>query len=333
MASKRVTSFDVARMVGVSQSTVSRTFGSGANVSEKTRKKIVAAAKELGYKPDAIARSLSTQKTNIVGIVMAQITSPFYPYVLEMFTKRLQDIGRQALLFTTAPGQEVDDILPHVLQYRVDGLIITSSLVSSEMVEECAQSGTPVVLFNRYALGTQTSAICCDNVEGGRAIANLLLDAGHQRLAYIAGLENTSTNIDREKGFSDRLNERGYTQLLREKGQYNYKSGFEAAKRLLKNTNPPDAIFCANDIMALGALDAARFEVGLKVPEDVSIIGFDDIPSASWDAYALTTIRQPVDKMVDATLDLLLQRIESPDAEPTLKLISGQLIKRQSVRF
>ncbi len=332
MAAKRVTSFDVARLAGVSQSTVSRSFSFESRVSQKTREKVLAAAKQLGYKPDAIARSLSTQQSNIIGIVMADITSPFYPYVLAKFSSRLQDQGRQVLLFNAAPDQEVDDILPLVLQYRVDALIITSATISSAVADECAQSGSPVILFNRYVLGANASAVCCDNVEGGRMVANFLLDTGHKKLAYISGKQDTSTNIDRKKGFTDRLRERGYINWWLEQGEYTYESGYEAAKRLLQQDDPPDAIFCANDIMALGAMDAARFEVGIRVPEELSIVGFDDIPPAAWPSYSLTTIRQPVSQMIEATFELLFERLENPELGPAFKLIPGLLIQRNSTR-
>ena len=333
MTTRRVTSFDVAALAGVSQSTVSRSFTPTAKVSKKTRQKVFDAAAELGYQPDAIARSLSTRHTNIVGIVMADITSPFYPYVLEKFTRRLQEMGRQVLLFNAAPEQDVDDILPLVLQYRVDALIITSATISSEMAEVMARDGTPVLLFNRYVLGANCSAVCCDNVEGARKIADFLLDTGHKRPAYIAGDANTSTNIDREKGFSDRLRERGIVHWYHEQAEYTYESGYAATLRLIQRDEPPDAIFCANDVMALGALDAARHDLGLRVPQDVSIVGFDDIPTADWPAYSLTTIRQPVNRMIDATLELLLERLENPAADPALKLIPGPLIQRQSTRL
>lgn len=330
---KRITSFDVARLGGVSQSTVSRTFSAGSHVSEKTRQKVLAVATELGYKPDAIARSLSKQNTNIVGIVMARINTPFHPYVLEKLTQRLQELGMTVLLFNTAPDQEIDDILPLVLQYRVDGMIITSSTISSEMAAECSQKGTPVVLFNRYVPGVAVNAVCCDNVEGGRLVANLFLDAGHQRLAYIAGPENTTTNLDREKGFTSRLQERGYLKWQREAGQYTYQSGYAVGKRLLQQDHPPDAIFCASDIIALGVLDVARFELGIKVPEEVAIVGFDDIPLAGWASFGLTTIQQPVDQMINATLAAVTERMETAITEPILKLIRGQLIQRKSTRY
>lgn len=330
---KRVTSVDVARLAGVSQSTVSRTFGVDSSIAPETRDKVRAAADQLGYAPNAIARSLITNRTNIIGIVMASITNPFYPYVLEQFIAQLQQMGRQALLFTPAPDQDVDDVLPLALQYRVDGLIVTSATLSSEMVDECARHGTPVVLFNRYILGANASAVCCDNVEGGRLVANLLLNSRHKRPAYMAGNPDTSTNIDRERGFTDRLRERGLTDVQVQPSVYSYQGGYEAALRLLRGSNPPDAIFCANDIMAMGAMDAARSELGIAVPDELTIIGFDDIPAAAWSAYSLTTIRQPVIPMIDKALDLLFERIEEPDTPPVLELIPGELIRRASARL
>lgn len=332
MGNQKVTSIDVARLAGVSQATVSRTFSGDTTVTAKTRAKVMQAAEQLEYTPNAIARSLITQRTQIIGLVMAHLSSPFYPYVLEKFIQKFQTIGRQVLIFSAAANQEVDAVLPLALQYQVDALIITSATLSSDMVKECVRAGTPVILFNRYMLGQQVSAVCCDNVEGGRLVADLLLDAGHKRIAYIAGSENTSTNRDREKGFSDRLRERGQSLLLREQGHYTYELGYTAAERLLRRADPPDAIFCASDVMALGALDYAR-EQSLSVPDDLSIIGFDDIPMADWAAYSLTTVRQPIDQMIDTTVSLLQTQLDAPDSEPLVSLLPGKIIARRSARL
>lgn len=333
MRTRGPTSLDVAHLAGVSQSAVSRAFTPGASVSKKMREKVLAAAQELGYEPNAIARSLITHRSNMVGIVMADMTNPFYPEVLETFTKRLQELERRVLLFTVSRGQDIDDALPQVLQYQVDGIVITSATLSSEMADECARRGTPVVLFNRYVRGADLCSVCCDNAESGRLLANLLLDAGLRRLSFIAGTENTSTNVDRERGFVGRLEERGFSLFARETGNYTYDGGYQAAKRLMAGDEPPDAVFCANDIMALGALDAVRRELGLRVPEDVSIVGFDDIPAAAWPSYDLTTVRQPINRMIEETVELLLARVEEPGSEPTTRLVPGDLIVRGSVRL
>ncbi|NUQ36294.1 MAG: LacI family DNA-binding transcriptional regulator [Caldilineales bacterium] len=330
---KRATSIDVARLAGVSQSTVSRVFTPEASVSAETRSRVLAAAAELGYQPNAIARSLSKQNTNIIGIAMGRITSPFHPYVLEKFIQHLQEVGRQALLFSTPPDREVEDALELIMQYQVDGLIITSATISTEMADACANLGIPVVLFNRYVLGARVNAICTDNVEAGRLVANLLLDAGHKRLAYVQGTANASTNLDRQKGFFDRLRERGATEVVSEPGDYTYEAGFAAACRLLNRPDRPDAIFVASDIVALGVLDAARYRFDLRIPEDLSVIGFDDIPAAAWPSYNLTTIRTPVNRMIEATIDLLLARLDEPAANPQTLLFPGALVTRGSARL
>lgn len=328
----RVTSIDVARAAGVSQSSVSRALTPGSILSDETRKKILATIDELGYKPNAIARSLISHKTNIIGIVMVN-SAPFYANILTEFTKRLQNTGRQVLLFNSEQDQDIDNILSTVLQYRVDGLIIASAWLSSRMADECVRNGTPVILFNRYVPNANSSAVCCDNVEGGRMVANFFLDAEHKHIAYISGKENVSTNNDRKKGFIDRLNERGYTDCIIEAGKYSYTSGAEAARRLLAREDRPDAIFCADDTMALGTMDVARYEFGLRIPEDLSVVGFDDIPMASWPTYSLTTVRQPVERMLDATMELLELRLSNINEKPILQLFDGKLIKRNSARL
>ena len=328
----RITAVDVARLIGVSQSTVSRSFSNDTTVAAKTRQKVMQAAHELGYTPNAIARSLVMQQTNIVAILISHVSSPFQPYILEKLLQELARIGRQALVFSAGPDQEFDEILSVVLQYQVDALIVTAATLSSERLSEFERKGTPVILFNRYTPGEAASAVCCDNVEGGRLVANLLLDAGHKRLAYIAGNQNSSTNRDRLKGYSEGLLERGAANPILEQAQYSYEEGYAATRRLLERPDPPDAIFCAGDIIALGAIDLAR-DMGVKVPQELSIIGFDDIPMANWSSYALTTIREPVDQMVDLAMSLLLERLKTPEIEPVIKLLPGTLIRRRTARL
>lgn len=328
---KRVTSHEVARQAGVSQSTVSRALAGDPRLSEATRLRVLEAARSLGYKPNAIARSLITKRTNIVGLVASNMANPFYPLVLEAFTQHLHNLGWRVLLFTAGSREDVDDLLPTVLAYQVDGLIILTATLSSLMAEEVRRRGIPVVLFNRYVSDSGVSAVSCDNLNGGRMVADLLLDAGHTRLAYVAGRENASTNRDRRRGFLERLAERGVEHCQQESGDFTYEGGFSAALRLLDSPHPPEAIFCANDISALGALDAAR-KLEVRVPEELSVVGFDDIPMAAWSAYNLTTVGQPREQMIEATVRLLMERIENPHLPGVLEFIPGVLVKRQTVR-
>ena len=333
MAQKQPTSNDVARLAGVAQSTVSRAFDPNSRISTETRARVMTAAAELGYQPNVIARSLITQRTDIVGIVMANLTaSHFYPGVLERFTHRLQEMGKQVLLLNAPPGRSVDEMLPRVLGYQVDALIIASLTPGNETIDVSNRVGRPVILFNRYVTDTSASVVCCDNIQGGRLAADFLVDAGHKQIAFIAGPENTTTNLMREKGFTEQLRARGFSDIIRDQSAYSYEAGREAARRLLSSDNPPEAVFCAADIIALGVMDVARYELGLQIPDDLSVVGFDDIPTAGWPAYDLTTIRQPVDEMITATLELLARdEDEMPNNE--IEVLPVELIVRGSARI
>lgn len=332
--SASVSQTDVARLAGVSQAAVSRTFTVGSVISDETRKKVLAAAEQLGYRPNAIARSLIKHSTHIIGIVLVRFSNPFYWQVFREFTRKLQRLGYWTLLLNTGHEQDVEETLPMALQYQVDGIVITSANLSSKMARECVRAKTPVLLFNRYAFGTEAIAVCCDNVSGGRMVADALLAAGHQKFAYIAGEEGSSTNRDRQQGFTQRLEEQGHTLYRHESGgAYTYEAGYQAAGRLLQGNNVPDAIFCASDLIALGALDFARLELDIKVPEDLSIVGFDDIPMAGWPNYALTTVKQPIERMVDTAVEVLMQAIEMPGNETVIKWIPGKMVERNTARI
>lgn len=330
---KVVTSQDVAHAAGVSRSAVSRTFTKGGSVSEHTRRRVLAAARKLGYNPNAIARSLITQRSNMVGLVMADITNPFYARVLESFSEKLQSVGQHVLLFSIAKVHDIDQALPALLQYQVDGVIITSAVLSSAMAETCAKAGKPVILFNRYVRETITSAVCTDNVAAGREVANLLLDAGHYRCAFLAGTANTSTSNDRQRGFLDRLAERGALAPLVDRGDYCYEGGFAAAGRLFARADPPDAVFCANDVMAVGAMDQIRQVRGLRVPDDVSVIGFDGIAASGWPSYELTTMEQQIERMTSEAMEILMARIADPTLPPETRFVPARLVARASARL
>jgi DNA-binding LacI/PurR family transcriptional regulator len=328
-----VSQIDVAELAGVSQAAVSRAFTPGASVSEETRRKVMEAVEKLNYRPNVIARSLIQKSTNMIGLVIMRFTNPFYARIIRDFTRALQSRGYWTLLLNVAGLGEVDETLPMALGYQVDGIIVTSATLSSDLADECARSGTPVVLFNRYSLSSTVNAVVCDGVAGGRLVADALLDAGHQRLAYLAGEAGSSTNRDREEGFLGRLRERGHELAFRMQGDFGYDLAYEVARPLLARDDPPEAIFCANDLMAMAVLDLARFELGVRIPEDLSVVGFDDIPMAAWAGYGLTTVRQPVDRLVATTIDVLLNAIHEPETEATIKMIPPSLTIRSSARL
>jgi DNA-binding LacI/PurR family transcriptional regulator len=327
-----VSSIDVAQLAGVSQAAVSRTYTPGASVSDKTRNKVLAAAEQLGYQPNIIARSLSRRSTRLVGIVMAKIGDPFYAKMLAVFSRKLQEKGYWSLLLNINDDLGLKDALPQAMQYQVDGIVLTSATLTSTMASKCTAAGVPQVMFNRFSWDVAVNAVGCDHAGGARMLADLLVKAGHKRFAYISGEEESSTNREREKGFKERLADFGHGLYARESGDYSYESGFTAAGKLLSANERPDALFCANDLMAIGAIDQAR-SLGLQVPGDLSVVGFDDIAMAGWSRYSLTTISQPVDRLVAATVDVLINAIESPENERVIKVIPGRLVLRDSARL
>jgi DNA-binding LacI/PurR family transcriptional regulator len=329
------TAREVARLAQVSQSAVSRTFTPGASVSEETRSKVLAAAKALGYRPNALARSLITRRSRIIALVMSYLENQFYPLVIERLSQKLQKQGYHVLLFISDLN-EADGVLAEILQYQVDGIVMASTMLSSDLAKNCADSGVPVVLFNRVADTSAlarhaTSSVTSDNHRGGRMVAELLLERGHRKVAFLAGLENSSTSVEREKGFNEALREGGGSVFSRAVGHYSFEGAQQATRALFAVADRPDAVFVANDHMAIAAMDVLRIELGLRIPQDVSVMGFDDVPQAAWGSYQLTTVVQSVEDMVDAVVDLLHDQMQG-EVRPRKVVIPCRVVERQSVR-
>jgi DNA-binding LacI/PurR family transcriptional regulator len=333
MANEKVTSLDVAKRAGVSQSAVSRVFTPGASASKHTIEKVRRAAAELGYRPNVLARSLITGRSRIIGLVVAYLENYFYPEVVERLSVALQEQGYHVLVFMAAPTVgDVEGVLQEILDYQVDGIVLASVSMSSVLAEQCQSLDIPVVLFNRDQDDSRLSSVTTDNRAGGRALADLLVSLGHQRIAYIAGFEGASTQRDRELGFREGLAAAGQELFARGIGNFQHPLAQEAARRMFDCAKPPDAVFVCNDHMAFAVMDVLRFELGLRIPEDVSVVGFDDVPPAAWPAYNLTTFRQRVNRMVAETVSTLIDRIEAKNAEPRRVKIDGALIVRKSTR-
>ncbi len=327
-----VTSSQVADHAGVSQSAVSRTFTPGASISPKTRAKVLAAAKELGYRPNAIARSLITNRSRIIAVVMAYLENLFYPDVLEELGRRLSAENYHVLLFTGYKDRDSDPVFDQLMQYRVDGIILASTSLSSELAEECETAGIPVVLFNRTTEKDVASSVTTKNYEGGRLLGEFLIAGGHRSFGYIAGLTNSSTNRDRLAGFREALGRHGVDEIEIRTGNYNRADAEAAARELLSLPRRPEAIFVANDHMAVAVMDVARYEFGLSIPADLSIVGYDDVGPARWPSYGITSVTQPIGGMVEATVDILMDQIASGEIEALHRVIAGELIVRTSAR-
>ncbi len=328
-----ITSQDVARKAGVSQSAVSRVFSPGASASAEMAKKVHKAADELGYRPNVLARSLITGKSKIIGLVVAYLENQFYPEALEKLSHALQERGYHVLIFmATMTDENADQILNELLDYQVDGIVMASTSMSAELARSCRSAGVPVVLFNRRQEDKNLSAVTSGNVQGGKKIAEFLIAGEHQRIAHIAGWEAASTQRDRELGFMQEMERHNIPLFAREVGNYHYHSAQDAARRMFKQKDIPDAVFVGNDHMAMAVMECLRHEFNLSIPDDVSIVGYDDVELASWPSFDLTTIRQASNRMVTNTVQILMDCIEEGKTRPQKVEIEGPLIIRGSAR-
>ncbi|PHK94937.1 hypothetical protein CR162_10910 [Pseudoroseomonas rhizosphaerae] len=335
----RVTIKDLARGLGMSVATVARAFHPGGAIAPGTRAAVLRRAEEMGYHPNALARGMITRRTGIVGVVVSDLANPFYPAALERLTSRLQRAGYNVMLVVTEPegaaAASEAAALRLLLSYQPECAIVLATTLSSAASRACREAGTPLLFLNRHPGDPEAAAIVCDNARGGAAMADHLIDGGATRLAFVGGRADASTNAERRAGFLARCAERGLPAPCEwppegREGAFTYAAGQQAARALLGQAAPPRAVLCANDILAIGFQEVARDEFGLRVPRELAIAGFDDIPMAAWPAHDLTTLRQPVEAMFDAALDWigrLGQGIPFPAAPLRL---AGTLVARGS---
>ena len=333
MEREKVTSIEVARRAGVSQSAVSRVFTPGASASKSTVLKVRQAAAELGYRPNVLARSLITGRTRIIGLVVAYLENQFYPVVLELLSRALQAKGYHVLVFMAENATEkVAEVMEELLDYQVDGIITASVAISNDLTARCTAVGIPVVMFNRGQADARLSEVTSDNIAGSRRATEHLIAGGHSRIAHVMGWQGASTGRDRAAGFQLAMDAAGMTPHAMIDGMYSRETAAEVTRDLFHGLHRPDAIFVGNDHMAFAVMDTLRYDLGLSVPGDVSVIGYDDVPLAAWPAYNLTTIRQPVNRMVEATVDALMTQIDTPATPPRKLRIDGPLVIRTSAR-
>ena len=328
-----ITSYDVALHAGVSQSAVSRCFKPGASISKATKAKVMKSAKELGYQPNAIAQGLITRRSNLVAVIISNLTNLYYPEVLAELTQRLAAHGVKVLLFSLSHESDVDLVLQQVWSYRVDGAIVAARL-SADQIREFRDREVSLVLYNRVEESAACDSVCCDSANGERQLVEGLLAAGHQQFGIIAGPSDSYVGEERVRSALMFLEAAGKTGIPLVRGEFNYeagRSGFAELTRLTRGRL--DAVICANDLMAIGAVDAARHDFERAVPASVSIVGFDGVGPATWQSYQLTTIRQPVGRMTDAAVTMLMSRVNDPTNPPERRLFSGQLLPGSSARL
>jgi len=328
---ERATAQQVAEAAGVSISAVSRTFTKDASVSPRMRARVLAAAEALGYRPNRLARGLMTGRTELVGLVSTHFANPAFMDVFGLFARELQRRGLRPLIANLVEDGGADSALDMMLQYSVDAVLIATSAPPEGFAESCASAGLPVVhVFGRAGPETAVPAVTVDNAAGGRLAAEAMLARGLTRLAFLGGAATDSSSIDRAAGFAERLAAAGLQPVAVEfAGDYSHEHGRRGTHALL-DRHRPQAVFCGDDILALGALDACR-ERGLAVPGEIGIVGFDDMPLAAWAGYRLTTIRQPMAEMVRHAIDQIAARLADPGHRIEGRLFEIGLVERGSL--
>ena len=324
---RQVTSYDVALRAGISQSAVSRCFKPGASVSPAMRALVMKVAHELNYTPNAIARSLITRRSNLVAVLISNLTNLYYPEVLSELCQQFEKRGMRVLLFTLPHEADVDKMIAQVWEYQVDGVVAAARL-TPQQVAEFERRQIPFVLYNRTLQDKAVNAVICDQIEGARILVSRLAAAGHKRFAIISGPTDSVVGQERTKGARERLAELGLATPIVVEGNYDYHSGAEGLREIVRQLGrAPDAIICGNDVMAIGCVDTARHELKLAVPAKLSVVGFDGVEPSTWLSYNLTTLRQPVQMMAQAAAEMLIGLIAKPDSSPEKRVFSAQFIE------
>lgn len=307
------TSFDVAKRAGVSRSAVSRAFTPGAHIAEETRQRVLSAAADLGYRINALARGLQGRHSGIVGLVASRPDTAFRGRQVRLLAHGLIREGFWPMLVSAERPEDIRNLYDTLLSYNVAGLIVTSGAPPVEIIEDCRRTGLPMVLINRAETPDWGDRIVADIAESGQIACDVLRDSGARRLACLSSRRITWSVDGRARAFVAAARATGLPcrMILADTETY------DDARRALSEPDAPaldevDGLFCATDLLALGALDALRHDRGMNVPLDMQVLGFDDIEQASWASYDLSTIRQDVAEMCDLAIRILTERIARP---------------------
>lgn len=323
---------DVAIKAGVSTSAVSRTFTDGASVSDKMRRKVEKAAADLGYSPNFLARSLTTRRTKLIGLVSNNFHNPIFLEVFDLFTRRLQDVGLRPLLVNLSKETDPEHSLQMLHQYSVDGVIVASSTLPPAFSKAFRDKKMPVVnTFGRYSSSPEVHVVGIDNVEAGRMAAQALVARGYTNIAFLGGPEAATSTQDRLKGFREELaNHTGIQTSHSFAEEYSFQAGRKEMLRLAQG-NLAEAYFCGDDVLSIGVLSAIKDE-GLRVPEDIGVIGLNDMEMSSWESIALTTIHQPIKHIINSSVELMAAMLDEPDRYPEARLFPCRIIERGTLR-
>ncbi len=322
--------YTVAEKAGVSIATVSRTLSHSPQVKEETKAKVLQVIEELGYQPSASARGLALNRTETLALVFPDISGPFYSEVIRGVENEASKHSYNVVIYGTH-GKESSARFLRLLTTKVDGFILMTRSVEDKYIFYLHERGIPFVLLDRKIDGIQVDCILTNNAQGAYKATEHLLLHNHQRVAFISGPMNSPDSRERFNGYRQALQDHGILFLPRlvERGDFRQPSGYQAMRRLLEQPDPPSAVLAANDEMAIGAIEAVR-ERGQKVPDDIAIVGFDDIDMASYVQPSLSTVRQPIYKFGTLAVQMLIRRIGGVDAEAEAITLPTKLVIRRS---
>lgn len=328
-----VTLKDVAKRAGVSPSAVSRTYTYGASVSDATRRKVEKAATDLGYTPNALASSLTTGRTRLIGLVSNNFHNPIFLEVFDLFTRGLQERGLRPLLVNlsdeTDPAQSV-----HMLrQYSVDGVVVASSTLTPAFSQAFRDARIPVVhSFGRHTSNPQVHVVGIDNVECGQMAARELARRGYTSVAFLGGPAKATSTQDRQEGFEKEMVKHPGIKVSHSFAEaYSFNAGRTEMLRLLSLGDPAQAYFCGDDVLSIGVLSALQ-EKGICVPEDVGVLGLNDMEMAGWENINLTTIMQPIEQIISSSIELIVAMLDEPDRYPEARLFPSVVVERGTLR-
>lgn len=327
-----VTLKDVAELAGVSRSAVSRTYTEGASVSSKTRDKVLKAADSLGYSPNALASSLTTGRTKMIGLVSNNFHNPVFLEVFDLFTRGLHDRDLRPLLVNLTDETDPEASIRMLRQYSVDGVIIASSTLPAAFAQAFRDAGVPTVhSFGRHSATPAVDVLGIDNIAAGQMAAQTLIQRGYTQIGFLGGPPDATSTLDRERGFlSTVAAHKGVTASTSFAAAYSFEAGRTEMERLL-DTTPAQAYFCGDDVLSIGALSALQ-TAGLRVPDDVGLIGLNDMKMASWDNINLTTIHNPFPQIIAASIERVTTLINDPDNPPQARLFECEVVERGTLR-
>ncbi|MEL7462114.1 MAG: LacI family DNA-binding transcriptional regulator [Pseudomonadota bacterium] len=326
-----VTLKDVALRAGVSRSAVSRTFTAGASVSDQTRRKVERAATELGYRPNALASSLTTGRTKLIGLISNNFRNPFFLEVFDLFTRRLQEQGLRPLLVNLSGETDPTNSVALLRQYSVDGVIVASSTLDPAFAKAFRDAGMPVVhSFGRPDGAARVDVVGVDNVACGRIAARTLLDRGYRKLGFLGGPRSATSTEDRLAGFCEVLTSQGLSPSISFADTYSFEAGRRTMAAAL-HQDREEAYFCGDDILSIGAMAAVE-AAGLSVPGDLGLIGFNDMEMAGWQNIDLTTFHQPVSRIIESSIDLVTGLARDDLRVPETRLFECHIVERGTLR-